>query len=1178
MVACLISSTYSSLYSQVIDSKQYNYVGNWYNWQGGRFINNLNLPKVTATTGRDTGAIRYALADSSVYVWTGSQWRQVAGGSGADSSVFATRYYAQQTFVPYTGATGSVNLGLWGLTTDRFVFNQTPTLAGGERIIRWNDTDGTLDVGMKGGNVTLQVGQEQHSRVRNNTGSTITNGQVVYISGSTGTNTTVALAKADASSTSQTTIGIATEDIPNGQSGFVTTFGKVRDINTIGLTEGSPVYLSSTVAGGLTSTAPTGDTYPIMVGICERTHAANGVIFVHVDREFARKYQVDTALANRLQNITGLVTAGTNVTITGSGTSGSPYVVNSSGGGSADSTYQTIEIGTDYTRIGTVLNESFTGGSIPAGWSAGGNIGQSYTGSKLTVTGATYWGAPSTNNNTAPWLSAMQYDTERMIWEKYRFEMYVVPTTASAGGIVAVTHGSNGFTYTSRPTVAWDLGNGTNSGRSAVGTDSITVFTNANDSTSKMSWSVNDSLILYFEKDGWNVTHGIVNKTTGKKTITKTGVNWNGIGGRTNLVFLNGTYVVTNVNVDVKDRVGGVWVAGHSRASGSGATTEQRRYANLLFNSNYKYFGVTGFPGISAKRFDEAGITSTIITRAQPEKVIIDLGSNDLADFGLTPAQAKVFVDSIGSQLDRATATDIVIIGQFPSSAAVVVLNDSLSSLSTQRGWTFVPVPTELTLGSGLVNPRYSNDGVHYNDSGQVIIAQKTTAKAGFKLHDAIAADTIQRIKFHGVPNVNFKNGWRVAVLDNEGNLATTANEFPTPAQYIQNKYTANSVTEEIQTVAQENTKIHISGPVETDSVLIINNANGLRLGFNANGLTTRRNIEMTNVGATGGYDFPQGWSTFDINSTRNFIAQMSSVPGSGAYTFTNSSDNVIFGTAGTATALNGANNNLALNVGAGFSLTTGDLNIGLGKDALRGVTTGNSNFHAILYNPGAASFATASLTNTVIIGDIEGEGQDPTQSGDISISNGFVGRDQNFWWGMRGCTNPIYFNAAAIYSGTNVNGNIWYQRASRGRGTGVGGLIKFQSWNAGSTGTTLNSSASDELDIENKKIVVYNRFQTSTGANVASANDLTLGNDGNVFHITGTTQINAITTTNWQAGSEIILIFDASVTVKNNTAGGGGTAVMLLAGAADFSATANDVLKLIYDGTSWYEVSRSVN
>jgi len=86
----------------------------------------------------------------------------------------------------------------------------------------------------------------------------------------------------------------------------------------------------------------------------------------------------------------------------------------------------------------------------------------------------------------------------------------------------------------------------------------------------------------------------------------------------------------------------------------------------------------------------------------------------------------------------------------------------------------------------------------------------------------------------------------------------------------------------------------------------------------------------------------------------------------------------------------------------------------------------------------------------------------------------------------------------------------------------------------------------------------VFYRFGTAKGVDVASANDLTLGLDGNIFHITGTTQINAITTANWQAGSEITLIFDSTPTVKNNTAGGGGTAVMLLQGGADFSATAN--------------------
>jgi len=103
-------------------------------------------------------------------------------------------------------------------------------------------------------------------------------------------------------------------------------------------------------------------------------------------------------------------------------------------------------------------------------------------------------------------------------------------------------------------------------------------------------------------------------------------------------------------------------------------------------------------------------------------------------------------------------------------------------------------------------------------------------------------------------------------------------------------------------------------------------------------------------------------------------------------------------------------------------------------------------------------------------------------------------------------------------------------------------------------------------------------RVQLSKGANVASAGDLTLGSAGNSFSITGTTTINAITTTNWQAGSVIRLIFASTPTVKNNTAGGASTAKMLLNGGVDFSATANDVLTLIYDGTNWLECSRSIN
>jgi len=108
-------------------------------------------------------------------------------------------------------------------------------------------------------------------------------------------------------------------------------------------------------------------------------------------------------------------------------------------------------------------------------------------------------------------------------------------------------------------------------------------------------------------------------------------------------------------------------------------------------------------------------------------------------------------------------------------------------------------------------------------------------------------------------------------------------------------------------------------------------------------------------------------------------------------------------------------------------------------------------------------------------------------------------------------------------------------------------------------------------IDVARGRSIFNGRLSTGKGANVASAGTLTLGDDGNVFHITGTTAITAITTTNWQAGSEITLIFDSTASI---TAG----ANMLLAGAANFNGTANDVIKLVWDGTSWFEVSRSIN
>lgn len=139
-------STFSSLYSQVIDSKQYNYVGNWYRWQGGSFITNLNLPKVTATTGRDTGAIRYALTDSSVYVWTGYQWRQIGGGGSGSQDLqsvtnigqFTTNNVRTSASFLVRNSTNTVTLGLLtnnsNSNAELFLTNSASTISSRLRI------------------------------------------------------------------------------------------------------------------------------------------------------------------------------------------------------------------------------------------------------------------------------------------------------------------------------------------------------------------------------------------------------------------------------------------------------------------------------------------------------------------------------------------------------------------------------------------------------------------------------------------------------------------------------------------------------------------------------------------------------------------------------------------------------------------------------------------------------------------------------------------------------------------------------------------------------------------------------------------------------------------------------------------------------------------------------------
>lgn len=214
--------------------------------------------------------------------------------SGTSYKLTATDFKTLLNSVPYTGATTNVNLGEYGISGGYFQADLTPTLTGGVGRLIWNDTDGTLDLGLKGGNVTLQVGQEQVQRIVNKSGADLLESayQVVKVTDAQGQRLAVNLAQGNNDANSADTLGIVTETIANNQEGFICTSGIVRGINTTGALQGETwidgdiLYLSPTTPGAITKVKPTAPNHSVILGYVVYAHASNGKIFVKCENGY----------------------------------------------------------------------------------------------------------------------------------------------------------------------------------------------------------------------------------------------------------------------------------------------------------------------------------------------------------------------------------------------------------------------------------------------------------------------------------------------------------------------------------------------------------------------------------------------------------------------------------------------------------------------------------------------------------------------------------------------------------------------------------------------------------------------------------------------------------------------------------------------------------------------------
>lgn len=465
----------------------------------------VGVTSVTGTapvvsSGGATPAISMAAANSSTDGYlTSTDWNTFNNkGSGTVTSVTGTA-----PVVSSGGSTPAISMAAANTTTNGYLTSTDWNTFNG-KIGTLTSTDGSVTVSGTGASRDLSVAYATDVvvLVRNSTGSTLSKGTVVYISGATGQTPTVSKAIASGDPTSAQTLGLVRADIANNATGYVVVTGLITNIDTSAYADGAQLYLSPTTAGMFTTTKPYAPNHLVYVGIVEYSNAANGKIFVNVQNGYELEelhnvsaqtpsngqtivYNSSTQLWEATQlgltnGVTGVLpianggngtatpalTAGTNVTITGTWPN---YTIAASGGsgggdvsGPASSTDNAIARfdGTTGKLIqnsgmqvndsgevsvgvwkGTEIGISYGGTGAATAIQARGNLLPSYTSNAGKVL------AVNTGATDVEWVSAGGSGTVTSVALSMPSGFSVSGSPITAAGTLSVTTAINGVVY-----------------------------------------------------------------------------------------------------------------------------------------------------------------------------------------------------------------------------------------------------------------------------------------------------------------------------------------------------------------------------------------------------------------------------------------------------------------------------------------------------------------------------------------------------------------------------------------------------------------------------------------------------------------------------------------------------------------------------------------------------------
>jgi hypothetical protein len=254
--------------------------------------------KRTSVSGReptasdiDVGELAVNLADKKLFTKDGAGTVIQLGGGSGSGDVVGPEGATDNAIARFDTTTGKIIQNSQVIIDDSgntsgvnaVTFDTTPTTPPTtEGSLYWDSADSiqTLNLVMAGGNALQHIGEETYYRVK--ASSAITNGQVVMFTGTLGASggLTAAPATGLTALTASYVMGIATQDIPLNDWGYITHFGEVKQIDTSAFSNGDILYYDPTVAGGLTASIPSAPNAKIQVCAVINSSPTVGILFV----------------------------------------------------------------------------------------------------------------------------------------------------------------------------------------------------------------------------------------------------------------------------------------------------------------------------------------------------------------------------------------------------------------------------------------------------------------------------------------------------------------------------------------------------------------------------------------------------------------------------------------------------------------------------------------------------------------------------------------------------------------------------------------------------------------------------------------------------------------------------------------------------------------------------------